>query len=63
MQKTTTLFTLKYYLLMNYLSYVHRTFGEVTMKIHSWELGAILNLIAAINQKEEIISHVTIKGV
>ena len=48
---------------MNYLSYVHRTFGEVTMKIHYWEMGAILNLIASINAKEEIISHVTFKGV
>ena len=24
---------------MNYLSYVHRTFGAVTIRINSWEIG------------------------
>lgn len=48
---------------MNYLSYFHRNFGLVSMRIHTWEVASILNLIASINSKEEIISHVTIKGI
>lgn len=48
---------------MNYLSYVHRTFGAVTIRINTWEIGSLLNLIASINQREEIISHVSVKGI
>lgn len=48
---------------MNYLSYFHKNFGLVSMRINVWEIGSLLNLIAGINAKEEIISHVTIKGV
>jgi hypothetical protein len=48
---------------MNYLSYFHKNFGLVSMRIHAWEVASVLNLIASINANEEIISHVTIKGI
>ena len=48
---------------MSYLSYVHKNFGVITMRIHNWELGAILNHIARANRDGEVISHVSVKGI
>lgn len=48
---------------MSYLSYHHRTFGEVVMRIHNWEIPSILKVIASINSKDEVISHVTTKSI
>jgi hypothetical protein len=48
---------------MNYFSYVHKTFGAVSMRVNTWEVASLLNVIAEINKDGEVISHVTVKSV
>lgn len=48
---------------MNYFSYVHKTFGFVSMRVNSWEIPSLLMVIAEINKNGEVISHVTSKSI
>jgi len=48
---------------MRYFSYVHKTFGAISMRVNTWEIASLLNVIAEINKGGEVISHVTVKSV
>ena len=49
---------------MSYLSYFHKTFGEVCMRVNNWEVGAILKEMAIANSKESnTFSKVTLKSI
>jgi hypothetical protein len=48
---------------MNYFSYVHKTFGAVSMRVNTWEIPSLLMVIADLNKNGEVISHVTTKSV
>ena len=49
---------------MSYLSYFHKTFGEVVMRVHNWEVPALLRMMAITNSKEQdTFSKVTLKSI
>lgn len=48
---------------MSYFSYVHKTFGHVSMRVNNWEIPSLLKVIAEINKDGEVISHVTTKSI
>ena len=48
---------------MIYFSYLHKTFGMVSMRVNSWEIPSLLMVIASLNKGGEVISHVTTKSV
>ena len=48
---------------MNYFSYVHKTFGLVSMRVNTWEIPSLLMVIADLNKDGEVISHVTTKSI
>jgi hypothetical protein len=57
------LFTFKIIGFMNYFSYVHKTFGAVSMRVNTWEIPSLLMVIADLNKNGEVISHVATKSV
>ena len=49
---------------MSYLSYFHKTFGEVVMRVNYWEVPALLRMMAIANSKErDTFSKVTLKSI
>jgi hypothetical protein len=49
---------------MSYLSYVHKTFGEVVLRVNNWEVPALLRLMAITNSKDsDTFSRVTLKSI
>ena len=49
---------------MSYLSYFHKTFGEVCMRVNNWEIGSILREMAIANSKNaNTFSNVTLKSI